>query len=213
MKEFSFGGSDKNIILIGAVRGLVSEGRVIEERLNSISPDVIGLSISPEELRGLQYFLKEPFKVGLSDYDIIYGYKLAKYGEVMVPPPIFVNALQYAENHGIETVSLDSAESDFSDSYVRNIGINSLVKHSLRKAKLRKKDFGDTSPEEFTVMWQTEMEKIKGFRELQMSRIDDISAGIILMYRDSMWKSSVVIMEYEIFDPVLQKVRSALDQQ
>lgn len=213
MKEHTFEVNGRSITLIGAVRGLVSEGDLVTERLNQLAPDAIGLSISPEELKGLQYYMKEPFRVGLSDYDIIYGYKLAKYGEVMVPPPMFISALQYAESHGLEIRALDSTESDFADSYVRNIGTGSLIKHSLRKTKLRKKDLGDTTPEEFAVAWQAEIEKVKGFPELQQTRIDEISRGITEMYENGSWKSSAVIMEYELFDPVMKKLRGKIDHE
>ncbi len=194
------------LFLIGGVRGLVSEGEELTKILGDLNPDILAVSMSPEETEGLKYFLKEPFKVGLSDYDIIYGSKLSRFGEVMVPPPIFINAVKYAEEGSKEIIALDIDEGGFADSYVKNIGTRSLIKHSLRKTRLRKKNFNDPDAEQFTVTWQKEIEKIKGFSALQQTRIDEIVNGLGVLVQKSDGKKIAAVMELEIFDQVSREL-------
>ncbi|MCL4343221.1 MAG: hypothetical protein M1267_05165 [Candidatus Thermoplasmatota archaeon] len=202
MKRVALTINGNSILLIGGVRGLVSEGEEIDSILKDFDPEIVAISMSPEEMEGLKHFLDEPFRVGLSDYDIIYGYKLAVYGEVMVPPPIFLNAVRYASQNGKRLVSLDLPESEFSTSYTRNIGTISLIRHSLRKTRLRKKFFPDPDPDQFTISWQNEIEKIKGFRELQQSRIDAIAVSLNDLFGSCKDQRIAVIVEREIVSQI-----------
>ena len=41
------------IYLVGAVRGLESEGKMVAEAIDDVKPDIIGLSISKESLQAM----------------------------------------------------------------------------------------------------------------------------------------------------------------
>ena len=64
---------DQNFEIIFAIKGLVSEGNSVRDRLYEYIPQRIYIGISPEELEGLKKFIENPFTVPMGDYEVIYG--------------------------------------------------------------------------------------------------------------------------------------------
>ncbi len=110
-----------SVALLPVVKGPVSEGGAVEKAFEEIAPDVIAVSISREDLMGLRnredYDKYEP-----SDLEIIYQAFLEKFGEVRLPPPAYVKALELSESKGIPIVPLDMNNEVYTEAYCEHVG-------------------------------------------------------------------------------------------
>lgn len=194
--------SEKNrgtsILGFAGIKGLVSQGDRVREFLEAAVPSRILVSISPEEIEGLRSFLKDPFEMNLSDYEIIYGVLLSKYGEVMTPPPIYIEAMNYSERTGAAIIGIDLDEEHFNELYENEISSLHLLRHSLRKKKISRNLSTGEDPYEFVEMWAHQIGRIKGFARVDESRADHMS-GIITEELSLGAKNTVLIIDYELF--------------
>ena len=92
------------IWLFGGIKGLVRDGEILSDDLTKLKPEVVLITLSNEHILGLRDFLQRPYEIELSDYEIIYGVRLSMYGEVMTPPPVYIEALKYSDSTGIPIV-------------------------------------------------------------------------------------------------------------
>lgn len=194
--------SEKNngtsILGFAGIKGLVSQGDRVREFLEASTPSRILVSISPEEVEGLRSFLKDPFEMNLSDYEIIYGVLLSKYGEVMTPPPIYIEAMNYSDRTGAAIIGIDMDEEHFNDLYQNEISSLHLLRHSLRKKKISRNLSPGEDPYEFVEMWAHQIGKIKGFARVDERRADHMST-IVVEQMSSGIKNTVLIIDYELF--------------
>src|SRR5208282_2057145 len=98
-------GGAGDIHLFAPVRGLASEVPLLLAALEGAPPSVVGLGISPEELKGLlDYFVTasaEPI-VPLTTAERSEVRGLVRFGEVRVPNPAFVELLRWARAIPVE---------------------------------------------------------------------------------------------------------------
>lgn len=191
---------DTEVTLFGGIKGLVSQGEALRKSLEEKRPDVIFISISPEHVEGLSRFMKDPYEIILSDYEIIYGVHLSVYGDVMTPPPIYTEPIKYSEENDIEIIGLDMKEEDFSKLYSKKVGTFDLVRHSVRKRRLLKADFKDTTPEEFVTAWDNRVNRIRALREIDAVRLDKMESLLMEYLSDSRWKTAFVVVDFEFYD-------------
>jgi hypothetical protein len=207
---------DKKIYLLGLIKGLTSERKVVKTAFTKLKPDAIALYVSEPEVLGLQSVLDGKTKqVPLSRYEEAYARKLAyyakenpkKYGEVQVPPPCLMEGLELGIKNKVPVVALDMNDSDYASSYVQNISTVSLLRHSMRFKKLKKMKFEVSTPEEFTLAWDQELTKIKGFRILENARERHI-AKRLLELKDK-FDCILAILEFERTEGVLGQLKNA----
>jgi hypothetical protein len=179
MKSHKIRFKNKSIYLLGTVKGLTSERKTVAKAFKRTKPDVIALSISEEELVGLESVVKgKTKKVGLSRYEETYARKLAaiaqedpdKYGEVQVPPPALVEGFELGRDNNVPVVAFDMDENLFTDIFVENISTSQLIWHSVRFNRIRKRKFKAKTPEEFVLEWDQVLNKLKGFKNLEVKR-------------------------------------------
>ncbi|MEM3676135.1 MAG: hypothetical protein QXV22_03660 [Thermoplasmataceae archaeon] len=171
MRSAKISKSDRQICkAVLGIKGLVSQGEVVSEILRKTDPHILFVSISQEQVDGLSQFLREPFEMNLSDYEIIYGVRLSKYGEVMTPPPIYTEAVKFSEERGVPIIGLDMNEAEYSDSYQKNVGAFSLIRHSLRKRSMLRKDYKDSDPYSFVDAWGRQMDRVKALKNVDLER-------------------------------------------
>lgn len=108
---------EKLMLVCFGIKGLVSDGNAVKEKLDSFKPEVIMMGISPEEVEGLKNFVDDPFEIDMSDYELIYGTLLSQFGPVEVPPPIFTQTIIYAKENNIPVIGLDVDEETFGTRY------------------------------------------------------------------------------------------------
>jgi hypothetical protein len=195
--EFSNG--EKTIRIFSGVKGLVSHGDELRELLEKLQPMEILITIPEEQVRGLQEFLKDPFEMTLSDYEIIYGLRLHKYGEVMTPPPIYIVAVQFATSHGIPVRGIDLEDKKFNDAYMKHVKTFALVRHSIRKKKIINYDFHDTNPYEFAEAWIKRINSIKGFERLDIERLAVMNNEIDEFIKTKFIENHIIIVDHEFY--------------
>ncbi len=194
----------KKYIFYGTVRGLLKEELEVEMLYKNFSPDLILVGIPEEDLNGLFSYLKEPFIVDLSDYEIIYGLKLQDYGKVKLPVPSYLKAAEISLREKIKIIPIDMPEREYSELYTKKISTLMLIRYSLRKNKIYRKKFNASSPEEFSILWDREMTRISGFREIEeerekyiAKRIENITDG----------NKILVIVDYERLQGILSRIK------
>ena len=200
--------SNATIYLFGGIKGLIRDGDDLRNLLIRVEPSTILIGISPEELRGLSEFLKDPFELSLSDYEMIYGIVLSSYGEVMTPAPIFTEALLYGEKHNIRMIALDMDEDKFGDNFTREIGTWSMIRHSVRKRRLMKKQFTGETAEEFVQQWNDNIERIDGFRRIEQKRLEEMEINFAESMKTMSNQTVVVVVEYEKYPGMHQYLES-----
>jgi hypothetical protein len=207
---------DKKIYLLGLIKGLTIERKTVRKAIRKLKPNAIALYISEAELLGLQSVLDgKTTKVPLSRYEEAYAHKLAaiahkdpeKYGEVQVPPPCLMEGLEQGIKLEIPVVALDMAEKDYADTFVQNVNTVNLLRHTFRFKKLAKKDFDVTTPKEFTLAWDAELTKLKGFRRLETARERHI-AKRLLELKDK-FSCILAILEFERTDGIFNQIKGA----
>ena len=101
------------IRILPTVKGLVSESQIVEDEINSFKPELIALSIGPEEVAGTRDWDGEPYD--MSGWDEVYGLSLRKLlgvNSVRLPPPSFSTAIKIADSNNIEVVGIDMDEAN-----------------------------------------------------------------------------------------------------
>jgi hypothetical protein len=153
------------------INGLTSEISKVRKAFNKIRPDIVAIQASDEELEGLRKVVEgEELEYFLSNYEEIYARRLAKFGEVKVPPPCYEEAMKLCLENEIPIAALDMNDELFADLFCESISGWQLYRHSLRVRRLRRKRFRAKTPEEFVLEWDREINKLKGFRILETKR-------------------------------------------
>jgi hypothetical protein len=169
MKKIQVKGS--KIYVPEIINGLTSEISKIRKVYNKIKPDIVGIQASEEELNGLRKVVEgEKLEYFLSNYEEIYARKLATFGEVKIPPPCYEEAMKLCLENDTPIAALDMDDMLFADVFCENISGWQLYRHSLRVRRLRRKRFKAKTAEEFVFEWDKEINKLKGFRNLETKR-------------------------------------------
>lgn len=208
MSRLSQKGSDRALLLFGGIKGLVRDGAKLREELEKAKPDLILISISHEQVSGLREFLKNPFEMNLSDYEIMYGVHLSLYGEVMTPSPIYVETLQYADNNNVEMRGLDMNEMDYQELYTATMKTSDVIRHSVRKKRMLKKEFKDKTPEGFVDSWTKTINKVRGLRIIDEKRIEYIEGELIRNLDSTISKNVFVVVEYEFYKDIFEFLKN-----
>lgn len=206
--EFKSSQDNRNIRIFSGVKGLVSHGEDLKAILSTMNPEIILVTISPAEVEGLRGFLKDPFEMNLSDYEIIYGIRLRKYGEVMTPPPIYIEMTNYAERSGSRVVGIDMDDESYTKAYTDNIGSFDLLRDSLRKKRVLNADYHDHDEYEFAEAWAQKQRSIKGRRRLEEIRQDFINRKIKEFIQSGYQENHIIICDHEFFRGIADTLSS-----
>ena len=102
----------------------------------------------------------------------------------MKPPPCFTEALRAAEARGVRVEAIDMDEVLYTDAYVECISAFEVLFQGRMERRLRRKRFRATTPREFAIEWDGEVNRSPGFRRLQgrreaffVSRLRDLSTS------------------------------------
>lgn len=197
----------RKLHLFCGIKGLIRDGDKLRDELLRIKPGKIYISISPEEIEGLKKFLEAPFQINMSDYEVLYGVALSRHGEVMTPPPIFIEPVVYANKFSVPVVGLDYSESEYSRIYAETVKPKDLMMHSLRKRSIGRKRFPQETPEEFVKEWDTLMTKNPRFRKIEEMRTRNMIDNFIEDFRKDSTSESILIMEFEKCEPCVSQLK------
>ncbi|QLH74866.1 MAG: hypothetical protein HPY73_05040 [Methanomassiliicoccales archaeon] len=157
------------VTVLPVIKGLVSEEKKVQEAFDAVMPDVVGISISKEELEGLSH--KEEYEFIEPSYiEKVYQANLETFGEVRLPPPCYVRTMDLCAERGIRLIPLDMNEELFSETYCEKVGGIELLREAFFSSRVHRMRFDLSSPEKFVIDWDKRINKSRGLRELASLR-------------------------------------------
>lgn len=162
-----------SVVLFGVVRGLLSEARALPAALDTLQPAVVGLGVSVEEARGLtDHFVghsTEPL-VPLLGSEAVEIRELGRFGEVRVPNPSFLAALEWAAARGVRAEAVDPAEEQYAEMFGSTVGYLELVRRTLRERRLRESPPRVDDPDQFVLQWDASLNRGRESQRLEARR-------------------------------------------
>lgn len=201
MRQVTIDGSAVTVLPV--VKGLVSESDTVKNAIERISPDVIAVSISKEELAGLKS-MEPTDEVELNDIEIVYAAMLEEFGEVAIPSPYLVTALNLANELNVPLLPIDMNDEVYTESYCRNVKTMEMLKES-RKAKSllrKKKKFDFSTPHTFAESWDSMVNKSEGFKTLEKER--EIHMASVLKALTKTYSNILAVVETERSNAVVR---------
>ncbi len=193
------------VFLVAPVRGLSAEVGPAIEALARYGPDLIGLGLSAEEMRGLvDYFViaeAEPV-VPLSPTETSEVRGLSRFGEVRVPNPTFIEILRWGQSRSIPVAPLDPSDEESAHLFAEHIGYVELVRRTVRERRISRHPPTPSTPDEFALAWDQEVAAGRGSRGLAGAR-DRHLAREVARLRPGRARTAVVV-DRERFDEVRQ---------
>jgi len=160
------------IRILPTIKGLVSEAKIVEDEINSFEPDLVALSVGPEEIDGTRKWDGQPYD--MSGWDEIYGLSLRKLvGDdgVRLPPPSFTKAIKISDSKNIEVIGIDMDEESFTQSYTSNVSTWQLYKRGRLEKRMVKNGIDGNNPEEMVINMENSIREIQGFEKLENDRV------------------------------------------
>ncbi|MGA8665061.1 MAG: hypothetical protein WB809_08405 [Thermoplasmata archaeon] len=194
-------GGAGDLHLFAPVRGLASEVPLLLAALEAAPPSVVGLGISPDELRGLlDYFVNataEPV-VPLTTAERSEVRGLVRFGEVRVPNPAFVELLRWAREIPVE--ALDPTEDRTANLFADHIGYVELVRRTVRERRVSRTPPAPPSPDEYALAWDRTVAGGRGSRNFATARDRHlVRAALLLANRHA---RVAVVVDRERFESV-----------
>jgi hypothetical protein len=189
-------------LVVGAVRGLVSEGPRVTEALRTFAPARVALGVSPEEAAGLKEHFGSPREepwVPLSSSELAYARSLARLEEVRVPSPSFVAALRYAAEQGILAEGVEPSEETYADLFFQHVRYTELLRRTLAERSLLKSPPGAASGGELADLWEARMRRGKGSQRLAKARTEHLRAEVT---RSPPGERVAVVVDSEHFEEI-----------
>ena len=177
--EFVFG--DTQICILSTIKGLVSEAKTVESTIESFEPDLVVLSLGPEEIDGTRKWDGQPYD--MSGWDEIYGLSLRKVvGDdgIKLPPPSFSKAIEVSDLKGINVIGIDMDEESFTKSYTSNVSTWQLYKRGRLEKYMVKNGIKGETPEEIVSNMESSIREIQGFAKLEEDRVQAMAKNIKL---------------------------------
>ena len=167
------------IYLIGAVRGLISEGELIAKAIKDVQPNIIGLSISKESLQAMaEHFesnSKLPEPANFEEEMYIEG--LSEFGEVVRPPPCYSEAWKLAEKSGMPIRGLDMDDEHFTTAFCKHISSIEMIRQGRCNKKWARHGYISESARDFVVEWDNVINWLPGYKNLEQAREQWIAKG------------------------------------
>jgi len=190
---------ETRVTIFPAVRGLVNDGRKIEELLRSNGFDAVGVSVSPEELAGLRYMPTQ--KAEHDPLGEAYTILLSNFGDVSSPPPCFSAAVDTGDRMGIPVLPLDMNDDQYTELYCELVGIRDMLRESRISKRIQRMRFDVSDARSFVYDWDRRVNSPKGFRALEMKREEHIAERIADMAR--LYRKVLAVVEMERSDGVV----------
>jgi len=163
------------VTILCSIKGLVKEKGEVKKAISELRPDLVGLAISPEELKAMDRVRKKGKDVDkkecvLSNYEEVYAKKLSKFGTVKAPPRAISAAFKLCREKNIPLEAIDLNNKDYADVYADAVTTSQLIAHTFKWRQLKLKRFKAETPEEFVLQWDRQVTKLSGFRMLEEAR-------------------------------------------
>ncbi len=169
------------MLILGAVRGLVSEGEWVEKVVRTEMPEIVGLGISKEGLTALKEHMRHD---DLNDAPLdnleeeLYVAGLEAFGKVRKPPPCFSRALTIANKNNIEIEPLDMDDEQYTNAFCRNVSTLEMMSQGRCGRQIARHTFTTTTPEDFVMEFDSIANRSKGFKRLEKEREEHMAMKI-----------------------------------
>lgn len=160
---------EASVSILPVVRGLPSDGDAVADTIASLGPDRVALSVSPEELETLRTYHGGNLEAGTVEEEA-YVAGLSAWEEPILPPPCFTRAVTVAVAQKIPLEAVDLTEEAYTDAYTTWVSTMELLLQGRMESRLLKKRFRVSTPQEFAVAWDAEVNRTVGFTRLQKER-------------------------------------------
>ncbi|MHB8352127.1 MAG: hypothetical protein ACYDFT_05505 [Thermoplasmata archaeon] len=184
------------LVLLGVVRGLVREAEEVEHALDSIRPEIVAPALSAEEVSGLtEHFVgrpTEPF-VPLLGTETVEIRELGRFGEVRVPHPGFLAALEWAGRAGARVEAVDPSEEAYAELFASKVGYVELVGRTLRERRLLRSPPRVPEAEGFVSAWDRQLNRGRGSRALLRERERQVADRLTELLRQRPTRIACVI--------------------
>ncbi|MBI5000940.1 MAG: hypothetical protein HZB92_05370 [Euryarchaeota archaeon] len=193
----------KSLTILEVIRGLVSEKGKVESALHEVKPEVVFLSIAPEELGALRDWKgKDAGPATLEEKLYVQG--LEEFGEVSKPPQCFLAALAHEKEMGFKVKAVDMEEERFSAMYCQAVTGIDLMRMNMRKGSLARAKFNLSSPEAFVKDWDRRIHAVPGLRKVDLNREAHIAKRTVELMKEV--KNALLVVEIERAEGVVRQL-------
>ena len=165
--------SSSDVLLLAPVRGLLAEVPPLLSQLEAFAPEAVGVGLSADELASLeQYFVRsdaEPV-VPLTSNEVGEVRGLARFGEVRVPNPTYVELLRWADGGSLPVEPLDPSDDRTARLFTEHIGYVELVRRTVKERSVGRHPPTPSTPDEFALAWDREVAGGRGSRDFARAR-------------------------------------------
>lgn len=186
--------------ILPIVKGLVSEAEKVREAYGGYEAYAAALGI--EEITALKHREEIEELQELSEIDMVYVFRLSKFGEIESPTPAFCELVDLCSKDSMDVIPLDMNNEDFTEMYIKTVKTMEFVKEHRIAKKGMKKKFDMSSPESFAISWDEHLNKVKGYLKVSQKREEYMAAQIkdIARYRNSL----LAVIETERINNILK---------
>jgi len=118
-------------------------------------------------------------RVFVSDTDMTFARKLAAFGDVELPPPSFREAVERATAKGVEVVTLDLDDDEYTTIFCDHVTYWMLVRHARVIRRMRR--MRASGPEDLARQWDGRIRRIPGFGVIERERERRIAHALIAL--------------------------------
>jgi hypothetical protein len=135
-----------------------------------------------------------------SDYELstleqIYKIYMEHFGEVRLPTPAYLKAIELSDASHVPLLPLDLNDEEFTDLYCKRIRGLDMVRESFYTRSIKRRKYRIGSAEEFALDWDRKVNRAKGFRQLERDREEHMA--LTLRNMASKHHRILALVEYE----------------
>jgi len=185
------------ILLIGAVRGLISEGERVKNTFEEFNPNIVGISTSKEAIEAMAEHIVTNNEIpeSANQEEDMYIEGLEEFGEVVRPPPCYSEAWKLAKKNKIPIKGLDMDEEHFTAAFCKYVSTIDMVRQGRCEKKWARHAFIAQTPEDFVLEWDGAVNWLPGYQALERAREEWIAKGICILAKK--YDKILVIVELE----------------
>lgn len=167
------------IYLVGAVRGLASEGERAVKAIEELKPDVLAISVSGEGLEAMRGSDQSSEAQATNPEEEVYIAGLSEFGKVMSPPPCFHMPQMFADEKSIPVEALDMDDEHYTAAYCRYVSTMDMIRQGGSGKRLARHPFEAQNPEDFVREWDELVNRLAGYRSLEDAREEWMAKGLV----------------------------------
>lgn len=169
--------------VLGTVHGLVAETAAVEAAFAEAAPDALAVGIAPGELEALEAHaaggdVEESDEEVTIDPSEGYEVGLSRYGEVAIPPPDLLAALDLARGHGVPATAVDLDTTQYDEVFSASVGPFTLFRYGRRMQRMARRPPPAPDAAAFALAWDARVRQLRGFDKVERAREAHMAARV-----------------------------------